>query len=144
VNPRIAFAVAPLLLTGCLSTSSRTFADLDRDHPDFHSYACKNAADDTRIHDELKLLRMVVSPVAVVLSGGTLLPAVIATNAGLDAADRVDASRMGVHCGGAGKSVGEIAQGVVGGAALGIVTGPAMNAVAPGNLPSGFGLPSSR
>jgi len=88
---------------------------------------------------------MIASPVALVLSGGVLLPAVIAANAGLDTADRIDASRMEIHCGGKGKTAEEIATGVVGGAALGIVTGPAVNAVAPVSLPTGLGpTPSGR
>jgi len=134
-----------VLISGCASTSSKTFSKLDRDHPAFHSDACRTAADDTRLHDELKLARMIASPVALVLSGGVLLPAVIAANAGLDTADRIDASRMEIHCGGKGKTAGEIATGVVGGAALGIVTGPAVNAVAPVPLPTGLGpTPSGR
>ncbi|MFN4899943.1 MAG: hypothetical protein ACK5GG_00670 [Betaproteobacteria bacterium] len=134
-----------VLISGCASTSSKTFSKLDRDHPAFHSDACRTAADDTRLHDELKLARVIASPVALVLSGGVLLPAVIAANAGLDTADRIDASRMEIHCGGKGKTAGEIATGVVGGAALGIVTGPAVNAVAPVPLPTGLGpTPSGR
>ncbi|MFM8631022.1 MAG: hypothetical protein ACKODQ_06040 [Betaproteobacteria bacterium] len=132
-----------VLISGCASTSSKTFSKLDRDHPAFHSDACRTAADDTRLHDELKLARMIASPVALVPSGGVLLPAVIAANAGLDTADRIDASRMEIHCGGKGKTAGEIATGVVGGAALGIVTGPAVNAVAPVSLPTGLGPPPS-
>lgn len=133
------------LLAGCASTSSRTFSGLSRDHPAFHSDECRIAAEDTRVHDELKLVRMIASPVALVLSAGSLLPAVIAANAGLDTADRIDASRMEVHCGGKGKSAGEIATGVVGGAALGIVTGPALKAVVPIQLPAGIGpTPSGR
>ena len=132
------------LLSGCASTSSKTFSRLDRGHPAFHSDACRTAADDTRIHDELKLARVIASPVALVLSGGALLPAVIAANASLDTADRIDASRMEIHCGGKGNSAGEIATGVVGGAALGIATGPALNAVVPIQLPAGLGPTPSR
>ncbi|NBW00194.1 MAG: hypothetical protein EBR85_00500 [Betaproteobacteria bacterium] len=132
------------LLSGCASTSSKTFSRLDRGHPAFHSDACRTAADDTRVHDELKLARMIASPVALVLSGGALLPAVIAANAGLDTADRIDASRMEIHCGGKGRSAGEIATEVVGGAALGIATGPALNAVVPVQLPAGLGPTPSR
>jgi uncharacterized protein YceK len=133
------------ILGGCASTSSRTFSGLNRDHPAFHSDEFRIAAEDTRVHDELKLVRMIASPVALVLSAGSLLPAVIAANAGLDTADRIDASRMEIHCGGKGKSAGEIATGVVGGAALGIVTGPALKAVAPIQLPAGLGpVPSTR
>ena len=141
--------VLPLLvtgmLTGCASISSQTFSGLNRDHPAFQSDECRIAAEGPRVHDELKLARMIASPVALVLSGGVLLPAVIAANAGLDTADRIDASRMEIHCGGKGKSAAEIATGVVGGAALGIATGPALNAVVPVQLPAGLGpTPSGR
>ncbi|MBU3724288.1 MAG: hypothetical protein FGM18_02105 [Burkholderiaceae bacterium] len=133
-----------LPLGGCVSVSSSTFAELRRDHPKFESQDCQVAADDTRIHDELKLLRTLISPVVVALSGGLLLPAVVVANASLDTADRLDASRMEVHCGGEGKTSFDIAQGVVGNAALGLATGAAVNAVgAPLPLPAmGGGTPS--
>lgn len=125
-----------LLLAGCVSTSSSTFAELDRNHPKFQSQDCQTAADDTRVHDELKLIRTMISPIAVVLSGGVLLPAVVVANVSLDTADRLDASRMEVHCGGEGKTAVDIAQDVVGGAALGLATGTAMHAVGPLPVPA--------
>lgn len=125
----LAVLVTSLLTAGCVSTSSKTFADLNRDHPKFESQDCQVAADDTRIHDELKLIRTLISPVAVALSGGMLLPAVVVANVSLDTADRLDASRMEVHCGGEGKTSIDIAQGVVGGAAFGLATGGVMKAV---------------
>lgn len=131
----IAVLLTASLTAGCVSTSSKTFAELDRDHPKFESKDCQAAADDTRIHDEIKLMRTLISPVAVMISGGLLLPVVVA-NVSLDTADRLDASRMEVHCGGQGKSGVDIAQGVVGGAAFGLATGAAMNAVGPLPFPT--------
>ena len=71
------------------------------------------------------------------LSGGLLLPAVVATNIGLDTVDRVDASKMEKVCGGEGKTAEEIATGVVKGAAFGLATGAAGNAVGASSLPVG-------
>lgn len=131
----IAVLVTSLSLAGCVSISSKTFAGLNRDHPKFDSQDCQVAADDTRVHDELKLMRTLISPVAVMISGGLFLP-VLAANVSLDTVDRLDASRMEVHCGGEGKTAFDIAQGVVGGAAFGIATGAAMNAVGPLPFPT--------
>lgn len=139
--------IVPLLLclplAGCVSTSSSTFAELNRDHPKFQSQDCQTAADDTRVHDELKLLRTLLSPIAVAVSGGMLLPAVVVANVSFDTADRVDASRMELHCGGEGKTAVDIAQGVVGGAALGLATGSVMKAV-PLPVPSLTGTTPSK
>lgn len=132
-----------LPLAGCVSTSSSTFADLNRDHPKFASQDCQTAADETRVHDELKLLRTLFSPIAVALSGGMLLPAVVVANVSLDTADRLDASRMEIHCGGEGKTSIDIAQGVVGGAAFGLATSGVMKAV-PLPIPSLTGTTPSK
>lgn len=139
----IAVLLTASLTAGCVSTSSKTFAELDRDHPKFESKDCRVAADDTRVHDELKLLRSLISPLAVMISGGLLVPVVVA-NVSFDTADRLDASRMEVHCGGEGKSAIDIAQGVVGGAAFGLATGAAMNAVGPLPVPTMTGATPSK
>lgn len=128
----IALVCTLLALTGCASTSGSTFAKLDRSHPSYESEQCQGAIRDTAIHDEIKLLRSIASPVAVVLSGGTLLPAVLAANVGLDAVDRVDASKMDVHCGGEGQSAGQITLDVAKGAAFGLATSAAGNALGAG------------
>lgn len=92
-----------IALTGCASQSGKTFAGVDRSNPAFQSDACPNAMKETVVHDDLKLARLVASPIALVFSaGGTLLPAVFATNVGLDTVDRVDASKMDRRCSGQG------------------------------------------
>jgi hypothetical protein len=123
-------------LSGCASQSGQTFATLDRNHPQFHSEQCQAAIRDTEIHDDIKILRAIASPVAVVLSGGLLLPAVFASNVGLDTVDRVDASRLDISCGGVGQSAGQIVEGVVKGAAFGLATSAAGAAVGAGALPT--------
>ena len=138
MQPRLpvltALACAASLL-GCASTSGEAYSQLDRSRPEYHSEQCQGAIRDIEVHDGLKLVRSVVSPVAVLLSGGMLLPAVFAANVGLDTVDRVDASKMEVVCGGEGKSAEQIATGVVQGAAFGLATGAAGNAVGASGLP---------
>jgi len=121
---------SPFVLFGCASQSGKTFATLDRGHPAFHSSQCQQAIRDNEVHDDLKLARLVGSPVAVILSGGLLLPAVIAANLGFDTADHVDASRMARRCGGAGQEPGEILESVAKGAALGLATGAVVGGAA--------------
>lgn len=125
----VALVCSLLALVGCASTSGSTFAKLDRSHPSYESEQCQGAIRDTAIHDEIKLLRSVASPIALVLSGGTLLPAVLVANVGLDAVDRVDASKMDVHCGGEGQSAGQITLDVAKGAAIDLATSAAGSAV---------------
>lgn len=132
-------SVAALLLlvtltSGCASHSGKTYATLDRDSPYFYSSQCQQAARDIEVHDDLKLVRTVVSPVAVIMSGGLLLPAVFAANVGLDTVDRVDASRLDIHCGGQGQSPIQIAEGVAKGAAFGLATSAAGSAVSTGSV----------
>lgn len=128
------------LTSGCASHSGKTYATLDRNNPYFHSSQCQQATRDIEVHDDIKLVRTVVSPVAVIMSGGLLLPAVFAANVGLDTVDRVDASRMEIHCGGQGQSPIEIAQGVAKGAAFGLATSAAGSAISNGTMvPTGAG-----
>lgn len=133
----VALVCSLLALVGCASTSGSTFAKLDRSHPSYESEQCQGAIRDTEVHDDLKMIRSIASPVAVVLSGGLLLPAVVATNIGLDTVDRVDASKMEKVCGGEGKTAEEIATGVAKGAAFGLATGAAGSAVGASSLPIG-------
>lgn len=129
---KTALAMAGVIaLTGCASQSGKTFAEIDRSNPAFQSDACQSAIKETVVHDDLKLVRLIASPIALILSAGTLLPAVVATNVGLDTVDRVDASKMDQRCGGQGQSPSQIAEGVVKGAAFGIATNAAGGAVMP-------------
>lgn len=70
----------------------------------------------------MKTVTMVASPVLIVLSGGLLLP-LVAMNAGIDVADRVDASDMAAQCGGRTQKSSEIAADVAVGAAMGVAAG---------------------
>lgn len=121
-------SLAPLVVlttvSGCASQSELTAIRLDADHPKYQSTSCQNALAGSDFHRDAKTLSLIASPALVVLSGGLLLP-VVAANAGLDVADRIDASNMATRCGAKGQSANEIAGSVVGGAALGVVSGVA-------------------
>ncbi len=120
-----AVALAGTLVAGCASQSAKSFASLDRSNPAYQSDMCQQAIRDAEIHDDIKLGRMVASPVAVILSGGLLLPAVLAANVGLNTVDHVDAAKLDWQCGGKGKSQEEIMKSVATGAAFDIATGSA-------------------
>lgn len=114
--------VLTIFLAGCASQSTRAYFDLDKDHPDYLTQECQKAIEDTNVHDDLKLVRTIVSPVVLFFTGGAALPIVVAGNAGLDYADRSDASAMNSWCGGRVSTDEEIAQGVAEGVALSVVT----------------------
>lgn len=135
----LALSGAAVGLAGCASTSAKTYAQLDRDHPSFHTDTCQEAIRYTEVHDDLKILRSIASPVVVWLPGGVLFPAVMAANVGLDTVDRVDASKLEVQCGGQGKTAGQIAEGVATDAALGLATSAAGSALTGGSfIPAGL------
>jgi hypothetical protein len=108
---------------GCASQSAQSFANLDRNNPAYQSERCQQAIRDAEIHDDIKLGRMLASPVALILSGGLLLPAVLAANVGLSTVDHVDAAKLDWQCGGKGKTNQEILESVARGAAFDLATG---------------------
>ncbi len=109
-------------LTGCASQSELTAIHLDPDHPRYKTRSCQNSLAISERHKEVKSATMLATPALLLLSGGLLLP-VVAVNAGLDAADRVDASTMADNCGGKGQKASEIARDVAIGASVGVATG---------------------
>ena len=119
--PAVSVALAACL-GGCASQSELAALRLDPSHPHYRSVGCQSSIAGGTVHRDVKNVTMVATPVLLVLSGGLLLP-VLAANAGLDAADRIDASNMATRCGGRGESGSEIAGSVVTGAALGAATG---------------------
>ena len=138
--PRAFLICGLLVLSGCASQSGKTFATLDRSNPAFNSPFCQQTIRETEIHDNFKLMRSLLSPVAMVLSGGTLFPAVVVANAGFDTADRVDASRMDERCGGKAHAPIRIAEDVVRGVTIDVLTSVAVGA---SGLAEGAGLASA-
>ncbi|MEK0429377.1 MAG: hypothetical protein RL001_1904 [Pseudomonadota bacterium] len=109
-------------LTGCASQSELTAIHLDSNHPQYNSRSCQNSRAASERHKEVKSATLVATPALLLLSGGLLLP-VVAANAGLDAADRLDASTMAESCGGQGQSTSDIIKDVAIGASVGVATG---------------------
>ena len=118
----IAVSLVSTALCGCASESELTAIRLDTSHPLYASESCQQSLNGARMHQDAKLATSVVTPVLVLLSGGLLLP-LVGANAVLDTADRIDASNLATRCGGKGKTADQIAEGVVQGAAFGLVTG---------------------
>lgn len=117
-----AILMLSITLTGCASQSELTAIHLDPDHPQYKSLGCQNSMAASERHKEVKSATLVATPALLFLSGGLLLP-VVAVNAGLDAADRVDASTMADSCGGQGQKTSDIIKDVAIGASVGVATG---------------------
>ena len=126
MNTRLPYKAACVALAaslgGCASQSELTALRLNPDHPKYRSEACQNSIEGSTVHRDIKSVTMVATPVLLVVSGGLMLP-LLAANAGLDAADRIDASNMATRCGSRGESGSEIAGSVATGAVLGAATG---------------------
>ena len=112
-----------LALAACTSQSRKTATHLDVSHERFSSRECQISQARAQLHDNIKLSRVVASPVAVLLSGGALFLPLLAVNAGLDAADHLDASDISVDCGGPETPNTEIAKEVLMGVGFGASVG---------------------
>ena len=110
-------------LSACTSQSRKTATNLDMSHERFSSRECQMAQTRAQLHDNIKQSRIVASPVAVLLSGGTLFLPMLVVNAGLDAADHLDASDISVDCGGPETPNPEIAKEVLLGVGFGLGMG---------------------
>lgn len=121
------------LMGGCASHSSNAVLFLDAEKPQYQTADCQRALQDASVHDDIKLTRMFVTPVAVFLSGGVLALPAIAANAGLDTADHLSASYISQTCGGQGKSAEQIGTEVAKGVAVGVV----LSGVTAGAVPTG-------
>ena len=117
------FLISCLLLSGCASQSSKAVAKLDPEDFLFHMRECREARVSTQDFDLLKRAKMVLSPLLVVATGGLLAIPMVVANAGLETADHMNASNIMVACGGAPKSMSEIATEVGLDAAIGMATG---------------------
>ena len=109
-------------LMGCASESRVKVVNLDPHHQMYKTQSCQQAMTNANVYDEVKLARIVASPVAILLSGGALLLPVLATNAGLETLDHMEASSISVSCGGPETSTEDMAMEVLKGAAIGLTT----------------------
>ena len=114
--------VGVMLLTGCASESRVKVVNLDQRHQMYKTEGCQQAITNAKVYDDMKLARIVASPVAILLSGGSLLLPVLATNAGLETLDHMEASSISVSCGGPETSIEDMAMEVLKGAAIGLTT----------------------
>lgn len=114
--------VGVMLLTGCASESRVKVVNLDQRHQMYKTEGCQQAVTNAKVYDDMKLARIVASPVAILLSGGSLLLPVLATNAGLETLDHMEASSISVSCGGPETSTEDMAMEVLKGAAIGLTT----------------------
>ncbi len=112
-----------LTLSACTSQSRKTASNLDMSHPRYTSRECQMALGRAQLHDNIKQTRVMASPVAVLLSGGSLFVPMLVVNAGLDTVDHLEASDISVYCGGPETPNREIAKEVLIGVGFGIRVG---------------------
>jgi hypothetical protein len=108
-------------VAGCATESELTAIRLDRNNPKFASPECQHSIAGSSVHTDVKNVSLLATPALLLVSGGLLLP-VVAANAAIDYADRVDASNMSVRCGGKGKTQAEIVERVSTGAVIGVAS----------------------
>ncbi len=123
LSPRTAVLLlcAVAALAACATESELTAIRLDRSDPRFETAGCRESMAAVGIHADARNASLIASPALLLMSGGLLLP-VVAANAALDYADRVDASNLSVRCGGKGKTQAEIVESVSTRAVLGVAS----------------------
>lgn len=117
-----ALAMVLMTLGGCASESRVKVVNLDTQQQMYKTEGCQQAITNAKVQDDLKLARIVATPVAILLSGGALLLPILATNAGMETLDHMEASSISVSCGGPETPAEDIAMDVLKGAAIGLTT----------------------
>jgi hypothetical protein len=120
---RILWCLVLVVIAGCASQTRSAVNSLDRQSSSYKASACVQAAQLAELHDDIHLTRVISTPLVLLVSGGGALLAVMATNMGLDALDRFDASHVFVSCGGTETPGFNIAERVVLGAGFNLFTG---------------------
>lgn len=120
---RFMWCLALVFMAGCASQTRSAVNSLDRQSPSYRASACSQAAQLAELHDDIQLTRVIGTPLVLLATGGGALLAVMATNMGLDALDRFDASHVFVSCGGTETPAFNIAERVVLGAGFNLFTG---------------------
>ncbi len=85
-------------LSGCSSVSKDTAWTMWSDGSATASVECASAVETVETHENLKLGRLVATPILSIATAG-LLPVIVGANAALDYADRKNASNMMEACG---------------------------------------------
>ena len=94
----IALLIATTGLGGCASYTATTVKKLDPQHPRYQTEECNSLiAGNVERQEEIKVGRLVGTPIALLLSGGLALP-VIAANTALDVNDQRVAAKISEHC----------------------------------------------
>ncbi len=120
---RFMWCFALVFMVGCASQTRSAVNSLDRQSPSYKVPACTQATQLAELHDDIKLTRVISTPLVLLATGGGALLALMATNMGLDALDRFDASHVSASCGGAQTPAFNIAERVVLGAGFNLFTG---------------------
>jgi hypothetical protein len=116
-------------LCGCASHTTETAKQLDKSKPEYQSRACQQTLGEVWIHQDIKNVTTVATPVLAFAAGPVSAIPLLMAHVGLGAADRVDAATLASRCGGPAPGVVTIGAGIASDAALGILGGSAGAAV---------------
>lgn len=122
VSMRFFWCLIFVSISGCASQTRSAVNSLDRQSSGYTSDSCRQAGQLANLHDDIKQTRVIGTPLVLLASGGGALLLVLATNMGLDALDRFDASHVFVSCGGHETPAFNIAEEVVLGAGFNLFT----------------------
>ena len=122
VSMRFFWCLIFVSISGCASQTRSAVNSLDRQSSGYTSDSCRQAAQLANLHDDIKQTRVIGTPLVLLASGGGALLLVLATNMGLDALDRFDASHVFVSCGGHETPAFNIAEVAVLGAGFNLFT----------------------
>ncbi len=132
----LSLGLAVSVTQGCASHSSEMARQLDKSKPEYRSAACQQTLGEVWIHQDIKNVTTVSTPVLALAAGPVMALPLLIAHVGLGAADRLDASTLAQRCGAPPPGALEITTGVATDAALGVLGGSAGTAVGK-SLPAG-------
>jgi hypothetical protein len=120
----IIFLVCLIVISSCSSKTKQVALIVKENGNALSNEKCNSFIKNTATQELFNYGRKITTPILLVVSGGTLLIPIISANAGLDAHDRVNASKLAEKCNIKNeiKSGKDIAYDVAKGLTLGIMT----------------------
>lgn len=94
----LAITCSSLFFVSCASHSFKAVSSLDVSNEKFQSAECKNTLKVADRHQNMKLFRVVISPIAVLGTGGLLVLPVVAANSLADVTDNLHSASVLESC----------------------------------------------
>ena len=95
-------------LSACASYSQKAAQNLDKEHEKYASQECQEKLTSASTHQNIKNGQMILMPALAVLTGGTIMLPLLATNLTLGYQDNKNSSEIMFSCNGISKTDNEI------------------------------------